>query len=114
MGFKEMTGPILDTNFWVFDALYQPQDHPARDMQDTLFMKVPKKGELPDKMFVEDVKSAHENGAGTGSTGWGYNWDSEFAKRCILRTHTTSLSARSLLFVLYSPQLPSELRMVTP
>ncbi|GAG46178.1 unnamed protein product, partial [marine sediment metagenome] len=31
MGFKEMTGPIVEVSFWNFDALYQPQDHPARD-----------------------------------------------------------------------------------
>ena len=96
MGFKEMTGPILDINFWVFDALYQPQDHPARDMQDTLFMKIPEKGKLPEKNLVEGVRKAHETGGNTGSTGWQYKWDSEFAKKCVLRTHTTSLSARTL------------------
>ncbi len=96
MGFKEMTGPMLDTNFWVFDALYQPQDHPARDMQDTLFMKIPSKGRLPSKELVNAVKNAHETGGDTQSTGWGYKWNLEFAKKCILRTHTTSLSARTL------------------
>jgi phenylalanyl-tRNA synthetase alpha chain len=42
------------------------------------------------------VKETHENGWTTGSTGWRYRWDPEFAARCCLRTHTTSLSARTL------------------
>jgi len=35
LGFKEMTGNLIDTSFWNFDALFVPQDHPARDLQDT-------------------------------------------------------------------------------
>ncbi|MBR9706996.1 MAG: hypothetical protein GOV15_01015, partial [Candidatus Diapherotrites archaeon] len=38
LGFTEMKGPMIDTEFWVFDALFTPQDHPAREMQDTLFI----------------------------------------------------------------------------
>ncbi|MEM5792995.1 MAG: phenylalanine--tRNA ligase subunit alpha [Candidatus Aenigmatarchaeota archaeon] len=96
MGFKEMTGPILDISFWNFDALYQPQDHPARDLADTFYMKIPEKGELPDEKLVERVKLTHENGWDTGSTGWQYRWDPEFSRKYVLRTHTTSLSARTL------------------
>ena len=33
MGFKEMTGNMIVSSFWNFDALFQPQDHPAREMQ---------------------------------------------------------------------------------
>ncbi len=93
MGFKEMKGPIVDTQFWVFDALFQPQDHPARDMQDTFFLKYPEEGKLPDKELVNRVKNMHENGI---MEGWGYKWDEKIAKKLILRTHTTSLSARTL------------------
>jgi phenylalanyl-tRNA synthetase alpha chain len=96
LGFKEMKGPILDSCFWVFDALYQPQDHPARDLADTFYMKVPREGRLPDSEIVEAVKATHENGWTTGSTGWRYSWDPAVARRCCLRTHTTSLSARTL------------------
>jgi phenylalanyl-tRNA synthetase alpha chain len=96
MGFKEMTGPILEVSFWNFDALFQPQDHPARDLADTLYVKIPEKGRLPNKELVEIVKTTHENGWTTGSMGWQYEWDEEFAKKCVLRTHTTSLSARTL------------------
>ncbi|MEA1994472.1 MAG: phenylalanine--tRNA ligase subunit alpha [Euryarchaeota archaeon] len=93
MGFKEMTGPIVDTQFWVFDALFQPQDHPARDMQDTFFLKDPEEAPLPSKDLVERVKKMHEDGI---TEGWGYTWDERIAKKLILRTHTTSLSARTL------------------
>ncbi len=95
MGFKEMTGPVLDVSFWNFDALYQPQDHPARDLADTFYMKIPKSGNIPEDK-VKFVKATHENGWTCNSSGWQYDWDTEIAKKCILRTHTTSLSARTL------------------
>jgi len=96
MGFKEMQGPIVETSFWNFDALYQPQDHPARDLADTFYMKIPDKGKLPDRNLVSAVAQTHENGWTTNSKGWQYKWDPEFSRKCVLRTHTTSLSARTL------------------
>ncbi len=107
MGFKEMKGPILELSFWNFDALYQPQDHPARDLADTFYMKTPREGRLPDPEIVEAVKATHENGWTTGSTGWGYRWDPAVARRCCLRTHTTSLSARTLA-ALRDAELPAK------
>jgi len=96
MGFKEMKGPLLELAFWNFDALYQPQDHPARDLADTFYMKTPYSGRLPDPELVRRVRETHENGWNTGSTGWQYAWDPEFAARCCLRTHTTSLSVNTI------------------
>ena len=96
MGFKEMQGPLLQTSFWNFDALFTAQDHPAREMQDTFFIANPEKGKLPEKMFVEGVKNAHENGFGTGSLGWRYKWNPGQAMKNVLRTHTTVLSARTI------------------
>jgi len=96
LGFKEMKGHHLELSFWNFDALYQPQDHPARDLADTFYMKTPYKGKLPEKRLVEQVKATHETGWTTGSTGWQYKWSPEFASRCCLRTHTTSLSVLQL------------------
>ncbi len=95
MGFEEMTGNLVDTSFWVFDALFTAQDHPVREMQDTFFVEDPEFGKLPDKKIVSDVKSAHETGV-DGSLGWKYSWKEEEAKRNVLRTHTTVLSARTL------------------
>ena len=36
MGFSEISSPYVESSFWDFDALFQPQDHPARDLQDTI------------------------------------------------------------------------------
>lgn len=96
MGFKEMEGPILETCFWDYDALYVPQDHPARDLQDTFYVKIPEKGKLPRLDLVERVRQTHECGWTTGSTGWRYRWDVEEARRTLLRTHTTAVSVRTL------------------
>ena len=92
LGFKEMSGPIINTSFWNFDALFQPQDHPARDLQDSIFLN--EKGELP-KFFKDKVKDMHELGY-EKSKGWQYSWDEETAKKLVMRTHTTILSALTL------------------
>ncbi len=93
MGFKEMSGKVTATSFWNFDALFSPQDHPAREMQDTFFL--PLQGKLPEKRLVEKVKKAHELGVGK-SKGWKYVWSEEKAKKVVLRTHTTCLSSQTL------------------
>ncbi len=96
MGFTEMKGHLIETSFWNFDALYQPQDHPAREMHDTFFIKEPYKGELPSKELVKRVARTHENGWTTGSRGWGYDWSEEVASTNVLRTHTTGVSAKTI------------------
>lgn len=92
MGFKEMTGNYVQSALWDLDALFVPQDHPAREMQDTFYL--PGKAKLP-KLW-ETVKKVHEDGADTGSTGWGYKFSKEEAEQILLRTHTTVLSAQTL------------------
>jgi phenylalanyl-tRNA synthetase alpha chain len=94
MGFEEMTGNLTQPGFWNFDALFTAQDHPAREIQDTFFIK-DIKAELPEKEIVNQVKIAHEKGT-KGSKGWQYNWSEEEAKKLCLRTHTTCLSAQTL------------------
>lgn len=39
LGFSLVTGPEAETEFCNFEALNVPADHPARDMQDTLYLK---------------------------------------------------------------------------
>jgi phenylalanyl-tRNA synthetase alpha chain len=92
MGFTELSGGIVQSAFWNFDALFQPQDHPAREMQDTFYLD--EREPLPPR--YERVKAAHENGGGTGSTGWGGTWSGAKAEQCVLRTHTTLLSIQHL------------------
>lgn len=96
MGFTEIRGPIVETAFWNFDALFQPQDHPAREMADTFYLAYPQKGGLPAKSIVERVAKTHEDGWMTGSRGWGGKWSAEEAKRLVLRTHTTSETIKYL------------------
>lgn len=93
MGFTEIKGHYVQPAFWNFDALFQPQDHPARDMQDTFYLDcyIELEGE-----FVERVKQIHENGGTTGSTGWGGHWSIEKAKQLVLRTHTTAITIHYL------------------
>lgn len=86
LGFQEMEGDIIESSFWNFDALFQPQDHPARELADTFYIK----GDSPlpeDDALVSRVKKAHEEG-------WKYKWDPKEASRTVLRTHTTAVSAR--------------------
>jgi len=39
MGFSLAEGPLLESEWYNFDALNVPKDHPSRDMQDTFFIK---------------------------------------------------------------------------
>lgn len=96
LGFTEMDGPMLQTSFWNLDALFVPQDHPARELQDTFYVKTPASGTLPSSALVKAVKAAHENGGTTGSAGWQSYWNPEMARKNVLRTHTTALSAQTL------------------
>jgi phenylalanyl-tRNA synthetase alpha chain len=95
LGFTETEGPFVESSFWNFDALYQPQDHPARDLADTFYVKTPAEAKLPMK-YIPAVKATHENGWKTGSLGWRYKWSEAVAKQNVMRTHDTAVSARSL------------------
>ncbi len=90
MGFEEMNGNLVESAFWNFDALFQPQDHPARELADTFYVKNPSKLPLPeDEALVSRIKEVHEDK-------WRYKWKNDEAERVVLRTHTTTLSARKL------------------
>jgi len=75
--------------------LFVPQDHPARQMQDTFYIKEPAKGKIPFPLWKK-VKEVHENGGDTGSKGWQGIWSEDVAKQNLLRTHTTVLSAQTI------------------
>ncbi|WP_340819419.1 phenylalanine--tRNA ligase subunit alpha [Methanolobus sp. WCC4] len=93
MGFTEIKGEAVQSSFWNFDSLFQPQDHPAREMQDTFHLS--STSELPVE-YKDKVCAAHENGGDTGSTGWGGKWSEEIACKDVLRTHTTALTIKYL------------------
>ncbi|KAG5247768.1 phenylalanine--tRNA ligase [Salix suchowensis] len=96
MNFEEMpTNRYVESSFWNFDALFQPQQHPARDSHDTFFLKAPATTKQLPEDYVEMVKRVHESG-GYGSRGYGYEWKREEANKNLLRTHTTAISSRML------------------
>lgn len=72
LGFAVAVGPELETEWYNFDALNIPADHPARDMQDTFWVKDPKSVQLP---TTNDRLSARSN-------------------RPVLRTHTSPVQIR--------------------
>src|SRR5262245_20572360 len=66
MGFAIVEGPEIEDEWHNFDALNMPAEHPARDMQDTLYLAKPVKG---DSGRADDV-------------------------RTLLRTHTSAMQIR--------------------
>merc|ERR1712157_308040 len=96
MGFEEMpTSKWVESSFWNFDALFQPQSHPARDAHDTFFVKEPASTLKWPADYYERVKTMHVSG-GSGSIGHRCPFDEKEARKQILRTHTTAVSARML------------------
>jgi len=106
MGFKEMSGNLVVSGFWNFDALFTAQDHPARELQDTFFIK-DKVAELKEKKLIKEVKKAHE-GKIKGSKGWNYEWKEEEARKVVLRTHTTCISSQTLLKIAKNREYPAK------
>jgi phenylalanyl-tRNA synthetase alpha chain len=95
LGFKEMTGPMVESDFWDMDALYMPQFHSARDIHDAYYIKGMKAKDVP-AAVLKKVKAAHETGGDTGSTGWRYHFDVNRTLNMLLRTQGTACSARML------------------
>ncbi|MGI0092172.1 MAG: phenylalanine--tRNA ligase subunit alpha [Nitrososphaerales archaeon] len=92
LGFEEILGPMCQSALWNFDSLFIPQEHSAREMQDTFYI-LNAKAKLDEfRAQIQAIRNAHENGAGTGSSGWRYRWKEEEATRVVLRTHTTAVT----------------------
>lgn len=89
LGFVEVSGPMIEAELYNFDLLFQPQDHPAREIHDTLWVKKPARMESLPEHLVKRAAKVH-------SKGWGYKWNPEIAARLVLRSQTTSVSARIL------------------
>jgi len=96
MGFTELEGNSIQPAFWNFDALFIPQDHPGRDMQDTYYLQGIVDKRIRRSGIVANVASTHETGWRTGSLGWRNAWSVEEARRLVLRTHNTVLTVRAL------------------
>lgn len=95
LGFVEAKGPLVESYFWNDDALFMPSDHPARGIHD-VFMVKGGQAKVLDENLWKKVGETHTNGWKTGSKGWG-NWDFELARKLVLRSQTTAVSARTLV-----------------
>ena len=96
MGFEEMRGPLVETEFWNMDALYMPQFHPARDIHDVYFVKDPQYARAIPEPYLSQVAQTHQSGWKTGSVGWRYPFDAQRTRRLVLRSQGTAVSARTL------------------
>lgn len=96
MGFEEIEGNYVESSFWNMDMLFIPQDHPARELQDTLYCKNPSKIKIKEKKLIDLIAKVHEDGGVTSSTGWGYKFSSSEGEKALLRTHTTVNTIRYL------------------
>ncbi len=95
MGFSEVEGDFVQSAGWNMDALFTPQLHPARSMQDTFYLDEPARIPIDDQS-LDTWADVHEHGGDTGSRGWGGKFDREEAQRGLLRTHTTVNTVRHL------------------
>lgn len=94
LGFKEMKSPIIELEFWNFDALFQAQDHAAREIHDKFEIQGPEFGDIPNK-WAKKVGEMHEKGF-RDSIGWGYRWSPKKASKLMLRSQNTATSIRAL------------------
>ena len=104
MGFIQMRGPLVESEFWNMDALYMPQYHPARAIHDVYYLREDLQDtEIPNNL-IQRVAMMHEKG-GHGSRGWRYPFDIARTRRLILRSQGTAVSSRTLAT---GPQVPGK------
>lgn len=102
LGFEEMTGSLVEPEFWNMDALFLPQFHPAREIHDVYFVEDAERagGHVHAREIeggaLEPVALEHEGKGRSGSRGWNYAFDRQRTKRLVLRSQGTVLSARAL------------------
>ena len=89
LGFSEINGNLSQSSFWNFDALFTPQDHPARELQDTFYLKDLNAKQLATPTQIKNVSNAHKKR-------WRYYWDIQEARKMVLRTHTTCVTIKHL------------------
>ena len=89
MGYEILEGPEVEDDFHNFEALNMPPDHPARDMQDTLYLDIPITG---------GIWGAHR----------GRVPDAQVRAATLLRTHTSAMQIR------YMKTFPPPVRIIVP
>jgi phenylalanyl-tRNA synthetase alpha chain len=95
MGYEILEGPEVEDDFHNFEALNMPPDHPARDMQDTLYLGAPIAG---------GIWGAHRcAGQQRGTVP-----DAQVRAATLLRTHTSAMQIR------YMKTFPPPVRIIVP
>jgi len=89
LGFSEIIGNMTQSSFWNFDALFTPQDHPARELQDTFYLDGISAKKIATPEQIRKVSESHKKN-------WRYNWDINEARKMALRTHTTCVTIKHL------------------
>jgi len=89
MGYEILEGPEVEDDFHNFEALNMPPDHPARDMQDTLYLDAP---------IVGGTWGAHR----------GKIPEAQVRAATLLRTHTSAMQIR------YMKTFPPPVRIIVP
>jgi phenylalanyl-tRNA synthetase alpha chain len=89
MGYEILEGPEVEEDYYNFEALNMPPDHPARDMQDTLYLETPIVG-------------------GTWGTHRGKTPEAQVRRATLLRTHTSAMQIR------YMKTFPPPVRIIVP
>ncbi len=89
LGFSEILGALSQPSFWNFDALFTPQDHPAREMQDTFYLDKIKSKPFATAEQIRKVSSSHKQN-------WRYQWSIGESQKMVLRTHTTCVTIKYL------------------
>ena len=99
LGFSEIQGALTQSSFWNFDALFTPQDHPARELQDTFYIENLKSQNHASSTQIKQVSKSH-------SQNWHYDWKLSESQKMVLRTHTTCVTIKYL-----AEQKPDEARI---
>jgi phenylalanyl-tRNA synthetase alpha chain len=94
MGYEILEGPEIEDDFHNFEALNMPPDHPARDMQDTLYLGV---------SAVGGTWGAHRAPNGPGSLP-----EAQARAATLLRTHTSAMQIR------YMKTFKPPIRIIVP
>ena len=93
MGFEILEGSEVEDDFHNFEALNMPAEHPARDMQDTLYLKDP---------IVGGTWGAHRSPVP------GHIPEAQVRAATLLRTHTSAMQVR------YMKTFPPPVRIMVP
>lgn len=92
MGFEIVEGPEVETEYYNFDALNVPADHPAREMQDTFWLQDNRKVSTDNKKLI--TNNSHES--------------SVMSHKLLMRTQTSSVQIR------YAEKNDPPIRIISP